>query len=96
MVALYITTDSFKLEITARIKSITLKTNRRAVFPSKRWDGSGALLSEVLALQKEKSVIWATVTGETGRRQGVYYMRFQFSLQFILRHMYLRGSGYWD
>ena len=67
MVALYIITDSLKVETAARTKSITLRTSRRATTPNNRLDE--ALLSRLL--QNEKSITWTTVTGEkVDRRQG--------------------------
>jgi hypothetical protein len=70
LVALYIATDSFKVEKTERTKSITLRTIRRAVMPNSRWDE--ALLSE--KLQTENSRIWMIVTVEKGSmRQGATY-----------------------
>ena len=70
MVALYIATDCFKVEMTAKIKSTTLRTIRRAVMPNSRWVEE--LLNELL--QKEKSITWITVTGEKdgGRQRATY------------------------
>jgi hypothetical protein len=65
--------------MTARIKSITPRTTRIAVMPNSKW--AEALLNELL--QKEKSMTWTTVTGEKYKGP---QMKFQFSLQFNLRH----------
>ena len=70
MVALYNRTDTFKVEKTARVKSITLKITRRIAKPNSM--PGGALENEML--QKERSVTWTTVTGEVSSQgQGITY-----------------------
>ena len=91
MVALYIATDSFKVDVRARIKSITARTKWRATRANSSLDEP--LLNEVL--QKEKSIIWTTVTVKKVIGDKGSHINFQFGLRFSLRHTYLRGR-YWE
>jgi hypothetical protein len=86
-------TDSFKVEVTARIKSITPRTNWRASMHQCSCNEALPELSEIL--QTATSITWATVTGEQGgKRQGATNYEIPVWLAVWLE-TYLRGR-YWD
>ena len=73
MVALYSTTDCFKVETRARTKSITLRTIRRIAMPHSRCNEALLWLSEIL--HETRSITSITSTGEKGgKKQGDMYV----------------------
>ena len=83
LIALYISTDSFKVGMRARIKSIAMRINHG--IETNKYHVHVELSVE--HLQMEKSTTRTIETGgKSGGRWMATCMRFQFSLKFSLRH----------